>query len=69
MPTDEECIASAMLHGAELWECHNEGWYLLPMGQNHPLEEERWKMGRSSGWPSCKAAARAYCKYHGLLGE
>lgn len=66
--TDEECIAIATLHGAELWDCPSEGWYLAPMGRDHPLEKERWNEGKN-GWPTRAAAARAYCKHHKLLGE
>lgn len=64
--TDEECIALAMLHGAELWDCAAEGWYISPIGKDHPLEKERWSQNKN-GWPSRAAAARAYCKYHQLL--
>ncbi len=66
--TDDECIVTALLRGADLWYCPHEGWYIYAHGRDHALEKERWAK-RMNGWNSRAACARAYCKFEKLLPE
>jgi hypothetical protein len=73
--TDDECIAIAMLHGAEM-VCDDAGsvWVLNDWNANsHPIEKaehiRRAQSGGSGGdWFLSRAAlARAYCEYYKLM--
>jgi hypothetical protein len=71
--TDEECIATAMLHGAEFWLANGEYgtglWYIGPNDKMHPIERQQSERRADDecGFESREKIARAYCEYYKLL--
>lgn len=79
-PSDDECIALAMLHCADtpFWyhgrhfeRCHDV-WYLRqpPGYDRHPAELRQFeRTGNQYYFQTRGEAARAYCEYHKLISE
>lgn len=65
--TDEECIATAMLHGAIFYDwATSSGWETFTV-----CSEWEWNNTPSTEveWPTKAIAARKYCERHKLLGK
>lgn len=79
--TDEECIAIAVLHGADMNYATNgdvgpgmrAGWILGKnwFGVPHPIESDLQQRhpDHHNYFDTRADLARAYCKYYGLLEE
>lgn len=69
--TDEECIALAVLHGAEFTSMTGDKnwWFVNANNAADPVALKQRDKTRHYFFPSREAAARAYCEHHGLLGE
>lgn len=73
--TDDECIAFAMLHGAEFFKVtsgsgHDAlGWYvgLSPHESVHEIEEINGNQTGSYAFETRAAIARAWCEYYKLI--
>jgi hypothetical protein len=64
--SDDEAIALAMLHGADMQQ-HCTTWIIgTPQTPVHPIEIENDRETRRYGFESCAAIARAYCRYYKL---
>jgi hypothetical protein len=71
-PSDDECIALAMLHGATFSRTtfqRREVAYLNEDRTDCPVANAHIKATGYYFYNSVAAAARDYCEYHKLIGE
>src|SRR5258706_15650444 len=72
--TDEECIATAMLHGCEPWLYDGFAWYCrdrIRVLDHHPIEKayNRVDPARRYFFSSREQLCRFYCEFYKLLPE
>lgn len=69
--TDDEAIATAMLHGCGFARGKGQTilWYVVSAhGDVNPIEDLNYQITGGYGFKSREALARAYCKFHNLEG-